>query len=71
MAYICSYKCADIIFDIFDSDRIRKDDCVNLFYITPIRISKVQQYLKDNSLNKITTQDQIDDLIKKDYIGMY
>lgn len=71
MAFLFKYKCADIIFDAYDSDRISTSTTDSLFYVTPSRIVKVEKYLIENNIPKIMTSEQMDFLIENDYIGIY
>jgi hypothetical protein len=71
MGLICQYKCADIIFDVYDIERISISTTNNLFYMTPSRIVKVEKYLIENNIPKIMTAEQMNFLIENDYIGIY
>jgi hypothetical protein len=71
MALVCQYKCVDIIFDVYDTDRISTSTTNSLFYMTPSRIVKVEKYLIENDIPKITTPEQMNFLIENDFLGMY
>jgi hypothetical protein len=71
MALVCQYKCVDIIFDVYDTDRISTSTTNSLFYMTPSRIVKVEKYLIENDIPKIMTPEQINFLIENDFLGIY
>lgn len=71
MAYQCSFKCADIIFDIFDTERVPIGLTKNEYYITPKKAMGVELWLAENGLDKVRTMEQIETLIFIGLIGIY
>ena len=74
MGLVCQYKCADIIFDVYDIDRICTSTGMttnNLFFVTPSRVVKIEKYLIENDISKITSPEQMEFLIDNNYIGIY
>jgi hypothetical protein len=71
MSYICSYKCADVKFDVYDTERINKSITNYLFYITPNKLVEVQKYLIENNIPFIDSPEQMNLLIEKNLIGIY
>ncbi len=71
MAYQCSFKCEDIIFDIFDTERVPIGLTKNKYYITPKKAVEVELWLLENKLDKVRTREQVEVLISKEFIGIY
>ena len=71
MAYQCSFKCEDIIFDIFDTERVPIGLTKNDYYITPKMAAGVELWLLENKLDKVRTMEQIETLIFIGLIGIY
>ena len=71
MGLVCQYKCADIVFDVYDVDRICTSNTNNLFYMTPSRLVKVQKFLIEKDIPFIDTIEQMNTLIDNDLIGIY
>ena len=71
MAYQCSFKCEDIIFDIFDTERVPVGLTKNKYYITPKKAIGVELWLTESGLDKIRTKEQMETLISKGLVGVY
>ena len=71
MAIIGVFRCADIDFDIHDSERIPIGLSAEKYYITPKKIDLVEQWLTTNNLEKVETKEQVELLISLKLIGTY
>jgi hypothetical protein len=71
MAYQCSFKCADIIFDIFDTERVPVGVTKNKYFITPKKAIDAELWVIENKIDKVRTNEQMEMLISKGIIGTY
>jgi len=72
MAYCCSYKCCDVIFDIYDTERIPVErPTENRYYITPDRCSEIEKWMVDNLVLHINSKAQLSFIIEKDWLAVY
>lgn len=71
MPYQASYICCNIIFDIWDSERILSGLTSNKYFITPSLFEKVEKWMIDNFILKVETKEQMDFLIKSKFIQKY
>jgi hypothetical protein len=72
MAKILTFKCEDVIFDVYDSERVPMGEHKYLYFITPKRFAKIEVWRITNNIeSKISTKEQLDYLIVNDYIGTY
>jgi hypothetical protein len=71
MAYLCTYKCASIEFDVFDSNRISVADRKSNYYITPSLLAKIEEWLIINNKEKIHSKEDIEFLISNKLIGVF
>lgn len=71
MAYLGSYNCSDVIFDIYDSERIPVNKTKNEHYVTPKRLIKIEVWMIKNNIYKIDSIDIVNTLIKENMIGTY
>jgi len=71
MAFICGMKCAGIIIDIHDSERVAMGVSKNKYYITPSRTTQVNQWLWENGLDMVTTAEHVQELVDKKILGVY
>ena len=72
MSRHCSINCAGILLDVYDSERVPTESPTeNNYYVTPGMAGRLQAWLSERELKKITTADQITALIEIGYIGAY
>ena len=71
MAKLLTYKCADILFDLYDTERVPVIKSDIKYYITPKRLDEVCEWLDSCNDTKITTIDQMEILIAIGLIGEY
>lgn len=71
MSYQASYLCCDVIFDIWDSERILSGMTSNKYFITPSLLEKVEKWMIDNFILEISTKEQMGFLIENKFIQKY
>jgi len=71
VARILTYKCAEIEFDFYDTERVPVIKSETKYYLTPKRLDEVCDWLGMSNLKKITTTDQMEILIAIGLIGEY
>jgi hypothetical protein len=71
MGYLGSYKCAGIIFDMYDIERVSIDTTGNKYYITPCRLIEAQKWMLEKNIEEIVSVEDMEELIDKDIIGIY
>jgi len=71
MAYLCTYKCASIEFDIFDTNRVDITKKKSKYYITPSLLAKIEEYLIMNNKEKIESEKDIEFLISNKLLGVF
>lgn len=67
---IASFKCFDIIFDIYNSESVSIES-TRKYYVTPKRMAKIEKWMIENNISKIETQEHLDYLIQNNYFGEY
>ena len=68
---VSSFKCADIIFDIHDIDRVSKGNSLYQYFVTPQQTIKIEAWLIRNNKDKVKTKEEMEYLIKENLIGTY
>ncbi|GEM_PF-6594503 len=72
MAKLLTFKCEDVIFDVYDTERVPMDSSKYQYFITPRRFARIEAWRIQNNLNSpISTKEQLDYLIQNDMIGTY
>jgi hypothetical protein len=71
MALVGIMKCAGILLDIYDSERVPVGISKNKYYMTPRRTDLANKWLWENGLDKITTVEQIQKLADDKILGAY
>lgn len=71
MALLCSYACAGYSFDVYDSERVPVGKSSYKYYVTPRRMTLIEQWMYDNFVMKIDKPEQVQELIDKGFIGVY
>lgn len=71
MALICSMNCDDVIFDIYDNERIPIGLSKNKYYVTPKLSNNIQLWMLSEYVEKVGTKEQMAELIKLGFIGTY
>jgi hypothetical protein len=69
--YICSFKCLETKFDIFNSEKVLLIENRQKYFITPERAIKIEKWLIENNKDKIKTQEEIDFTISQGWLGSY
>lgn len=70
MAYLCTFRCVSIEFDVFDSNRINPDTVKSKYFLTPVLLAKIEEWLILNNKSKISTKQDMDYLIYNNYFGV-
>jgi len=70
--YICSINCPElnIVMDYHDSERVLTKD-TSSYYITPKLFAKIEAWMITNNIEVITSQEQLNTLIKLGFIKQY
>jgi len=71
MAKVCVFNCADIEFDVYDSERIPIGVADSKYYITPKMIDEVDVWRKIKGVFRVTTAEHMEELIAVGLIGEY
>jgi hypothetical protein len=71
MAYCCSYKCCDVIFDVFDSERVLLGVTKNKYYVTPSLMDRIDAWMIENMIIMITKQEDMEELISRGLVAQY
>jgi len=71
MPYLCSFKCIDIVFDIFDTGRVPIGVTKNKYFVTPQRAMNIEIWMLKNNIDKIKTKEQLELLISNNLLGIY
>jgi len=71
MPYLCSFKCIDIVFDIFDTERVPIGVTKNKYFVTPQRAMNIEIWMLKNNIDKIKTKEQLELLISNNLLGIY
>jgi hypothetical protein len=71
MSKICSFRCLDVEFDVFDTERVPLTKGDYPYFITPSRFAKIEMWRHENGSVQINSKEQLDFLIENDYIGTY
>jgi hypothetical protein len=64
-------KCADTIFDIYDTERVPVGISKNQYYVTPSMIDDIRFWMFDKGINRISTNEELQELIRIGYIKSY
>ena len=68
--YKFSYKCLDVTFDYYDSERVLKREDLP-YYLTPHRLAKIEAWMIKNNIEKIRTKEQLDYIIDQGWLSKY
>lgn len=71
MALACVFECDTIEFDVYDSERVPVGKSTYKYYVTPSRVSEIEQWLRLRNLDKVTTRTHMEELIAIGLIGEY
>jgi hypothetical protein len=72
MSKVCTFKCEDVVFDVYNTERISMNSKKVKYYITPKRFAKIEVWRVMNDITTpISTKEQLTFLIENDYIGTY
>ena len=71
MARQASMKCAGVVFDIYDSERVPVGISKNNYYVTPNVLEDIRFWMFDKGINKVTTLEEMQELIRLGYIKDY
>ncbi len=72
MSKLISFKCNDIVFDVYDTERIPMGAHKYKYYITPRRYALIEAWrIKNDIFDPISSKEQLDYLIDNDFIGTY
>jgi len=71
MAYACSMRVAGIEFDIYNGERVSPTLTKWDYYVTPRLAMQIDKWRIQNSVDKISTKEQMEFLISQGFIKKY
>ena len=71
MARQASMKCVGMIIDIYDTERVPLGVSKNQYYLTPSAVEDIRFWMFDKGINKVTTLEEVQELIRLGYIKDY
>ena len=71
MSLLCSYNCAEVKFDVYDSERILVGKSKYKYFVTPSRIKDIEDWMRRRDVLKIETDDHMEELIALGLLGEY
>jgi len=71
VALQASMNCAGIIIDIYDTERVPIGVSKNQYYLTPSAVEDIRFWMFDKGINKVTTLEEMQELIRLGYIKNY
>ena len=60
-----------IKFDIYSGERVNPNISVHPYYVTPLKSMKITQWMIENNVDKIRTQEQMLFLLEQGWLGKY
>lgn len=67
---VCGYRCAGIVFDIYNTEDTLPTSDVK-YYVTPKHMVKIEKWMIENRIDKISTEEQMNFLIQNKFFGEY
>jgi len=71
MSKLLTYKCADFIFDFYDSERVPIIKSDIKYFMTPGRLDEVYEWMSMRGFSKVTTNNQMEELLAIGLLGEY
>jgi hypothetical protein len=63
MAMVGSYQCEDVIFDIYNSEKVPIIKKPGRYFVTPSRVKAIQLWASNLGIFKISTKEQLNKII--------